>query len=203
MHLSERELVSQAIAGHQDALSVLLKKHEPYLRKVLSDRIPQRWQSVLSIEDILQETYIDAFLDVGRLSTKRDEPFRSWLATVAKRNALDAIRMLSAEKRGGRHRRVNVYKGDDSYISLYHMLDRSSGRASRLMAKKEARAKLEDALSILPDQYRQIVVKYDLEGRTSGEIATLLDKSQGAVFMLRARAHRKLKDLLGSSSKFF
>ena len=48
-----------------------------------------------------------------------------------------------------------------------------------------------------------VVRLYDIEGRSGPEVATTMGRSRGAVVMLRARAHDRLAELLGSGSKFF
>ena len=44
---------------------------------------------------------------------------------------------------------------------------------------------------------------YDLECQPPQQVAEALGRSVGAVHMLRARAHDRLRELLGSASKFF
>ena len=44
---------------------------------------------------------------------------------------------------------------------------------------------------------------YDLEGRPIAEVAAEMGRSSGAVHMLRARAHDRLRELLGPESAFF
>lgn len=198
----KRELLVRAVEGDQKALAHLLDAYTPLLRKALAGQISPRWQSLLTAEDVIQETYIDAFLDIGRSPLGDDGSLPKWLLKIAKRNLLDALRMLRAEKRGGNRRRNPIGGRDESYMALCEVLERSSVGPSRVMAKKEARAALERALQLLPEQYRRVVLMYDLEGRTSREVGAVLGRSPGAVFMLRARAHRRLADLLGSESRF-
>jgi DNA-directed RNA polymerase specialized sigma24 family protein len=40
---------------------------------------------------------------------------------------------------------------------------------------------------------------FDLEGRPVQQIASALQRSEGAVYMLRARAHDRLREILGFS----
>ena len=44
---------------------------------------------------------------------------------------------------------------------------------------------------------------YVVQGRSASERAQELDRSEGAIYMLRARAHDRLRDLLPRESKFF
>ena len=59
------------------------------------------------------------------------------------------------------------------------------------------------ALGSLPGDYEKVVRMYDLEGRPIGEVAAELGRSEGAVYMLRARAHDRLREQMGPASKFF
>ena len=43
---------------------------------------------------------------------------------------------------------------------------------------------------------------YDIEGRSVQEVGAHLNRSPGAVYMLRARAHEQLAGLLGHASAF-
>jgi RNA polymerase sigma factor (sigma-70 family) len=74
---------------------------------------------------------------------------------------------------------------------------------SHLAADDESRRALADALAKLPAPYAEVVRLHDLEGRPATEIAALLKRSPGAVYMLRARAMDRLRELLGSASRFF
>ena len=91
---------------------------------------------------------------------------------------------------------------DDSFVALYEFVAASITSPSGQVARSEARVHLEKAIEALPEDYKQIVKMYDLEGRPMDEVARTLDRSPGAGYMLRARAHRKLAELLGGASGF-
>ena len=74
-----------------------------------------------------------------------------------------------------------------------------SGKA----AAGEARAALKHALERLPADYQRVVRLYDLEDQPAEQVAEVLGRRPGAVFMLRVRAHRALRQLMGGSSKYF
>ena len=74
---------------------------------------------------------------------------------------------------------------------------------SRIAARGEARKILDSALVMLPPDYGTVIHLYDLEGRTASEVAERMGRSEGAVYMVRTRAHERLRAILGSSSRFF
>ena len=63
-------------------------------------------------------------------------------------------------------------------------------------------ARQEKAIQRLPDTYVQVITMYDLEGRPLKEVARALNRTLGATSMLRARAHRRLAELMGTASRF-
>ncbi len=195
------ELVRQAIAGDEKALRQLLERDGPAVRERFSGQIPNRYRALLTIDDLMQETYTDAFLDVGEFANRGDHSFERWLSTIAKHNLLNAIRMLDAEKRGGKRHRIEVGASDDSFIALHDILG-STTTPSGHAARKEATGLLTAALERLPDTYRQVVSMYDLEGASIDSVSQVLKRTPGAVFMLRSRAHKALKQLLGSRSDY-
>ena len=70
-------------------------------------------------------------------------------------------------------------------------------------ARNEAWAALKQAIRRLPEDYQQVVRMYDLEEQPVETVARVLQRSPGAVYMVRARAHRMLRDLLGGPSDYF
>jgi RNA polymerase sigma factor (sigma-70 family) len=203
MSTSDEDLAHRAAQGEQESLVELLERYAPSVRARLAGEISQRWQSVLSEDDVMQQTYADVLRDIGKLVWHGPDSFVGWLATIAQRNLLDGIKMLEADKRGGNARRVEVPGSDESFIALHEFLAGSTSTPSRQVAKAEARSMIAGALDKLPAFYRQVVRMYDLEGRPVQEVAAALKRSPGAVFMLRARAHARLREELGAASGYF
>ena len=196
----DQELLEQAQRGDERALTQLLEAHTPAICQQLAGRIPARWQAVLSVEDILQQTYTDVFLRIQTFSARSGGSFRAWLRTIANHNLLSALEILGAQKRGGKRGRIAWTAPDDSYVALYDALSGSRTSPSQCLARKEARSALQQAIDTLPDAYRRVVQMYDLEGQPVEQVAQALRRSPGAVYMVRARAHERLQVLLDSSA---
>lgn len=197
-----RELLGNAVGGDEQALTTLLEKHAPELRRRLAGAIPKRWQSLLSEDDVLQQTFVDAFRDIGRFVGDEGQAFEAWLHTLAKRNMLDGIKMLEADKRGGDRKRIERGSREESMVALYEVLGGTITTPSRKAARQEAGDALKKALESLPSSYRQVIELYDLEGRPIEEVAAALKRSSGATYMLRSRAHRLLCEVMGTESKY-
>ena len=203
MSVSDDELVKQVGEGHRPALTELLGRHAPTVRQAVAKQIPRRWRSLLSEDDVMQQTYADTIRGIGQFVAAEEGSFAAWLAALARCNLQDAIRMLEAEKRGGDRRRLGRAGSDGSFVALCELLSSSGSTPSGHFARDEARSALEQAIKRLPKTYRRVLKMYDLEGETIQEVAAALNRSPGAVYMLRARAHDRLREILGSTSKFF
>jgi RNA polymerase sigma-70 factor (subfamily 1) len=200
---SDEALLKLAADGDGDAMSALLTRHGGEVRRVIARKVPKRFQSVLSADDVMQHTYTDAFMGIRRFVPKGENAFVRWLTRIAQRNLLDAIEMLEADKRGGGRQRVEGNVNEASYVAMYEWLAATSGTPSRHAARSEMSETMRTVIAQLPDDYRRLIEMYDLEGRPISDVAKELGRSEGAVYMLRGRAHRRLQELMGTPSRFF
>jgi len=191
--------VQQAAAGDKDALSNLLEAHGPGVEAALV--ISQKWQGALDAADVMQVTYLEAFSQIGRFDLTRADAFPAWLRRIAENNLRDAIRSLEARKNAPPRPMLDAH-GSDSSLALLDVLTSGAGTPSRTVRTEEARDRLHQALARLPSDYARAVRHYDLEGKPIEEVAALLGRSAGAVYMLRQRAHDRLRTLLGNPASF-
>lgn len=189
-------LLARAKAGGRDALGELLTLHTPGLRGHLRGRIPGKWQSLLSEDDVVQQTLADSIRGITRVTASTDQSYASWLRTTADNNLSDAIKALEAEKRGGDRNRVDTVRRGDVYTSLLTKLPASGTTPTGRVGRPEAKALILRALEQLPEPYAKVISLYDLEERPSAEVAKLMGRSVGAVLMLRLRALTRLTELL-------
>lgn len=201
--MGENERLEAAIGGDADALAELLESEGPRIRAIVERELPSRFQSLLSADDVMQQTYADAFLSISGFVPRGDGAFGGWLLKLAKRNLVDAIRMLSAEKRGGKRHKIEAGALEQSYAELYEVMLRTYSTPSRSVAGREAKMALESALSQLPEHYAEVIRAYDLEGCPIEEAAERVKRTAGATYMLRARAHDRLAEVMGSASRYF
>lgn len=203
MAVVDPSLLQQAVEGDATALRTLLEHFGGEVRKRISGRIDRRWRSSLDEDDVMQVAYLEAFLHIDQLTARDSASFLTWLTRIAENALRDAIRGLSRQKRPDPARRVMAAPDADSYVGLLDCLGVTTTTPSREVARHDAAAMLETAISRLPDAYRTAVRLYDLEGRPVAEIAAEMARSVGAIHMLRARAHDRLRQDLGTSSKYF
>lgn len=195
----EAKLLSQALAGDADALGELLVQVGPTVRKRLTGRIGTHWQSVLSDDDVMQVTYLEAFLRIGQCAAREINGFVAWLSRIAENNLTDAVRELERAKRPDPRNRVRRSSHEESCTTLLATLADSDAHPTRQVRLGEAVEMLEAAITKLPPEYATVVRRCDLQGDSAKDVAATLGRSEGAVYMLRSRALQRLQELMGTT----
>ena len=202
MEASSEDILRRAVQGDREALGALLGRCDAAARRSLAGRIPQRFQTLLTEDDVMQEACVDAILGIGQFRSTSESSFVSWLTTIAQRNLFDALKGLERKEQEGDQPRRRREMTDDSYVELVETIAATETGPTTLARRGEATAKLKEAIERLPEDYARLVVMYDLEQRPITEIAQALHRTPGAVFMLRSRAHRKLAEILGPALSY-
>lgn len=197
---ADADLARRAASGDTNAMAALLEQHLPQLRKSIAGQISGLWRAKLDEDDILQITCLEAFLSIDRFASTGRGSFLGWLRTMAMNNLRDAIEGLEAAKRPNPRRQLQGGRGEDSYIALFEYLGGTTTTPSKAAARKEAKAALLDATSKLPEEYRRVIMFYDLEDLSIDQVAAQMSRTAGAVYMLRARALERLREMLGTGS---
>jgi RNA polymerase sigma-70 factor (ECF subfamily) len=202
MNLTDADLLARASRGDHDALTALLQACSPSLQADLASQLPQRWQSVLAVEDVLQETFTDAFLCIGSFVPHGEGAFTVWVRKLARNNLLEAIRALEADKRGGGKRPTSLAPAGDPHATLLDEILPAATQTtpSQHVMRQERRASLATAMAALPPRYRIAIQRYDLEGRSIHETAQELGCSPGGVHLVRNRAFQRLRALLADQT---
>ena len=199
----ENGLIARALGGDRDALAELLGRHGPELRRQLSGKIASRWRSLLEVNDVLQVTYLEAFLRIGQYKNLGPGSFLGWLSSIARNNLTDAVKSLERAKRYPAERRVLASNQMESSVALWERLVATSGTPSRHAAAHEIHYAVVHAVDQLPADYARVLQLYDLQGQSVTEVATAMKRTVGAVYMLRSRALDRLRETLGSASGYF
>ncbi len=196
-------LLDQAREGDLDALVELLETVGAEVRGIMEPKIGRKHRSMLSADDVMQVTYMEALARFSTFSGGGAKGFQAWLTRIAENNLIDAVRGLEAAKRPNPSKRVDNRSADESMIAMVEAVGVTVSTPSLATHKRDVVSFIHDAVSKLPPDYARVITMYDLQGRSIEEVVEELGRSKGAIYMLRARAHEHLRDVLGSESRFF
>ncbi len=176
----ERELVGRAKAGDRGAFRELVEDHQ--------DRVFRLVIRVLNCDrdhaaDLSQEVFLRVFQGLSRFDNKAR--FSTWLHKITMNACISEYRKLRALKRNRWTFSLDqpVSGTDDLLIEPQARGDGPADSARN----REIAAAVRQAISELPDEFRQSVILRDLNGCSYEEIAEVLDAPVGTV---RSRIHR-------------
>ncbi len=195
--MTDNDLVSAAATGDRHALAELLTRHAPAVRAEL--RIAARFQHCLEVDDILQVTFFDAFADIASYGGD-GAAFGRWLGRIAQRNLVDAYRLLGGKKRLPQTARQNPPQTTDLKSWLEAIAIGTDTTPTRYAVRNENRDLLRAALNKLPADYARVIEAHDLDERPIGDVAQMMGRTVGAVYLLRLRAIDRLRSLLGPAA---
>lgn len=207
MELAEqRALVARAIEGESQALEQLLLLHGDALAEHIRPKLAGPIQSVVSVDDILQETFFRAFQQIGRFEPKTDHSFLAWLKTIAESRIVDAIKHQRRRKRGGDMQRIQ--RAPDAFqttvADLMNLLaDEDQGSPSKIVATDEAVRAMQVAVASLPEEQRQAVLLRYFRHNSLEEAGAEMDRSPEAVRGLLRRARQALRARMQHTSVWF
>ncbi len=200
--LSGDDFLVRAINGDDHALCELLRDLDADLRYHVTRAIGTRHRHVIEVEDVMQVTYLEAFLRIRLFHHSGERGFRAWLWQVAGNNVRDAIRVVDAGRRPPPDKQIAPDDPGDSYVDLLIQMGGTHSTPSKLVAREEAKRIMNEAIDRLPSDYATVVKLCDLKGFTTAQAAAAMHRSDAAVRMLRARAHDRLADIVGSGVSF-
>lgn len=83
---------------------------------------------------------------------------------------------------------------DDDLTLVDVLVDQSAIEPSEELETRELHAYLRDAIALLPERQRLVIIGYFLEGRTSQDLARFLDVTESRISQIRSEAIQMLKD---------
>jgi RNA polymerase sigma-70 factor (ECF subfamily) len=174
--LSVDELaIQRAKAGDPDALEGLYRAYEGTVYSLAR----RMCRTAEDAEDVLQETFFEVCRSIPRFRGAEGGSLTAWIKRIAASKAL--IKLRAAK-----------YRDADS-------LDDDGGDLVADAGQPDVglQLDLEEALARLSDTSRAVVWMHDVEGYTHEEIAELMGKTVSFSKSQLARAHTRLKKLLG------
>jgi RNA polymerase sigma-70 factor (ECF subfamily) len=202
---SHQQLIDAAAAGDRTALERLLLIEFDAIQQHIARQASQ-WPGVgVNVEDLLQDTFAQAFRDVGRFDFRSQRSLRAWLCTIADHRLQDHARRQRRQKRGGGHSHVQLQMESDrsSLIELATLISADGDSPSQAAARAEVVRAVHVGVASLPDDQREAVRRRFVERQDYATAAQGMGRSPEAVRSLVNRAKQSLRSFMGRSSRWF
>ena len=170
----ERDLIVRVQAGDQAAFDLLVRRHLPRAR-LIAKRLMQNPDDA---DDLVQDAFLRALERIGTFDASR--AFEPWFTRLLVNLGRD------------QHRKQTVRRTESQDPEAIP----GGSRPDREAERSELRSSLSQALESLPDRQRLIVTLFEIDGRPTEEIASMLNVSQVTIRWHLHQARRSLRDAL-------
>jgi RNA polymerase sigma-70 factor (ECF subfamily) len=197
-------LARRAALGDERAFDQIMRRYNQRLFRLAVSVAGESSEA----EDILQESYVRAFYRLGTFSG--DGELGAWLARIVRNEAIDRLRT-----RGSRRRHIaletDLYADEDT-VGIAGMARAEEVDFSPEIAVERADVEriLEEAIGVLPVQFRTVFMLREVEGLSVEETATYLGippatvktRDHRARTLLRAHLSKKMDGALSGTYRF-
>lgn len=156
-------LVKYYIAGGEDALEVLIKRHQSKIYGFIFSKLPDPDLT----NDIFQETFIKVINTLKSGRYNEEGKFLPWVIRIAHNLVMDHYR---------KEKRLNIQYDSDE-LPLFSFLKDDSQTVEGLMIKEQIEEDLRVLITELPEDQRQVVMMRMYQDLSFKEIAELTDVS--------------------------
>jgi RNA polymerase sigma-70 factor (ECF subfamily) len=187
----EAALIAELQAGSEEAFAWLIARYHQPIFSLLARAV----QDSSEAADLTQEVFVKIFRGVG--SFHGESSLRTWIYRIALREASNQRRWWT------RHRQPEipieqemVESENGQPVLLKELLVDTAESPYELAAREENRARVEAALSQVPEPYRTTLILRDIEGFIYEDVAEMQGVNLGTVKSRLVRGRAALKTIL-------
>lgn len=190
------ELDQQLLAardGSAEALGDVLQACRAYLLGIADRELDGPLRAKGGASDLVQETFLEAQRDFMRFRGTTEGELLAWLRRMLLNNLANFARHYRGTDKRQIHREVFIDPHASASTSTPLPAPDTPTPSAEVVADEQSQA-LTQALSRMPDDYRQILTLRYLDGLSFEDIAAKMERTNNAVRKLWARAVLKLQD---------
>ena len=150
-------------------------------------------RSKIDSSDMVQQTLLEAHQKLDQFRGSTEPEMAAWLGRMLNNNIVDAARALHRKKRD--ISREQSLEADNSKFSrgAADRIKSEQTTPSLCAVRSEDLTQLHEALSVLPEAQREVVILHHLQGKSLAEVAEETNRSRAAVAGLLYRGLKALR----------
>ena len=185
----DAKLIAAFIKGNGESFAALVDRHMPMVYKFTYRYVGD----ADTANDVVQDVFIKVWKNIKKFDPEKS--FKTWLLTIAKNTALDAIK----KKKAVLFSKIEEGETDiDAFLAPYV---ESADLPDALLQKKQTKADLDRMLQELSPAYRSVLLLRYTEHLKFREIADALQESIDTIKSKHRRALIQLRKMLAEAPK--
>jgi len=192
-------LLEEAKTGETAAVNRLLSEFREPLRKVINLRLDPVLARRVDASDIVQDVLLEANQRLAEYLRSPSMPFHLWLRHLAQDRIIDTHRRHRLAQRRSIDKEEPIRRPawvDQSSLQLAAQLVDTEQTPASAAIQHELQRRLEDAMTHLADDDRDIILMRHHEQLTNQEVSAALELTEAAASMRYLRALRRLREVL-------
>lgn len=193
------KLLANAKNRAEGAADALLGQFREPLRRMIGMRLDPALAKRVDASDIVQDVLLEANGRLIEYLKKPDMPFHLWLRHLAQDRIIDTHRRHRLAQRRSIDKEQAIDKpawADESSTSFVQQFVDTERTPASEAIQQELQRKLAEAVNMLDDDDREIILMRHHEMLSNGEVAAALKLTEAAASMRYLRAVRRLKAVL-------
>ena len=182
MEHTDDELIAGYLAGNENYFEQLVARH---LQSVYNFTL--RFVGAGDADDVTQEAFLKAWKSIRKF--RRGQSFKTWIFTIARNTALDALRKK-------KHRPFSDFDRDDGSNAIADSLADTEPLADEVFGRLTDAKVLDAALAKLSPDAREVLLLRYREELTFDEIGKVMHQPLNTVKSRHRRALAALRDIL-------
>lgn len=188
--MTDAELVGLVQSGKTTAFDELINRYKAKIYSTIYNMTSNHEDT----NDLMLEVFEKAYFSIEKFKGKSS--FSTWIYQITKNHV---INFCSRRKnQGDKNFSLNEIEMDDEKQGIMREFI-SEETTDKDVNINELQKNLNESLQKLSNEHRLTVVLHDIEGKTSGEIGTIMGCSEGTV---RSRLHYARQQLQNSLKKY-
>lgn len=174
---SDSEVITRIKGGETALFEILIRRYNPYLY-----RIGRTYHyNHEDTEDLMQETYVQSFFNLSGFENRSS--FKTWMTRIMLNNCYQKKQKLRY--------RMEVVASDSG--SEQEPLFHQPSNTEKMMVNKELGNVLENALNLIPEDYRIVFTLRELNGMSVLDTTEALGITESNVKVRLNRAKKMLR----------
>jgi RNA polymerase sigma factor (sigma-70 family) len=177
-HYSDAEIIGKILDGESKLYELLIRRNNPFLFKIGRAYNFTHHDT----EDLMQETYINAFYSLSKFENKSS--FKTWLIRIMLNNCY---------QKGKKSSYKNESTFDELILEKNKPMFQNHTNTEKTILNKELGHVLENALNKIPEDYRLVFTLRELSGLNVAETSEATNISETNVKARLSRAKAMLR----------
>lgn len=193
-------LLDRAQSGDREAATQAVLFYDATLRRVIRLRLDRRVARRVDVEDVLQETHIEALRRLPEFLEQRGVALLVWLRFLAVQRCVTVARrhLKAAGRDARREQPLDGGAANGTSAALAYALSAHLTSPSGVAVRDELHGGVRDAVAALEPFDREILCVRHFEGLDNGQAAQVLGISAAAASKRYIRALTRLRDVLAA-----